>query len=672
MIDQETKQRILEAARIEEVVGEFVSLKKRGANYVGCCPFHTEKTPSFSVSPTKGFFKCFGCGESGDSVGFLMKHEHFTFPEALQYLAKKYNIEIREEEVSDEQRQRDSERDALFHVTEFAQQYFSSLLFDDEMGRAVGLSYFHSRGLNDAVIRKFGLGYCMDEWRAFSDHARANAYSDTVLEKSGLTIFKEDGKYYDRFRGRVMFPIYSIAGRVLGFSGRVLSKEKQAAKYVNSPESDIYTKGRILYGLYQAKSAIAKLDKCYLVEGNVDVVSMFQSGVENAVASCGTALTYEQIRLIKRYTSNVTILYDGDAAGIHASQRAVKMLYEEGMHVRLVLFPDQEDPDSYAQKYGSTQLQQYLKDHEENFILYQTHVLQDNIKADPIKKGEFVRDLVETIALVPDLLERSAYITQCSALLEVPEQTLSSELASAMLRNKLKNGNAGSTPATEPGQEPDQPYSEPTQQPDSSEWVPSDLHGPKAPHQSLNTQVSTLQYCEQQVIAYLLNYGDRDIHPIWVDENNEKQVSTITVSQFIVSQLDPERPEFTNPLNQKIYEMFAQSSDPISCSYFTTHSDDTLRSYAIALMKDDYELSNGWFDKYLISVPKADNNLTQAVLDVVNSFRMASLDHLLAENAQRLKEEDLSEGELQEALEERQYLLNLRVKLAQALNRIYY
>ena len=328
MIDQGTIQRIMDATRIEEVIGEFVTMKRRGTNYVGCCPFHNEKTPSFSVSPAKGIYKCFGCGESGNAVGFLMKHEHYTYPEALRWLAAKYGIEVEEEELSEEQREKKDERDALFHVSEFAQKYFAKLLYEDEMGVAVGLGYFHNRGLTDNVIKAFGLGYCLDEWDGFTKYAKSNGYSDNVLQKTGLSIFKEDGKVYDRFRDRVMFPIYSVSGRVLGFSGRILSKEKSPAKYVNSPDSEIYSKSHILYGLYQAKGAIAKQDKCYLVEGNIDVISMFQSGVENVVASCGTSLTVEQVRLIRRYTRNVTVLYDGDAAGIKAAMRAVNMLFE--------------------------------------------------------------------------------------------------------------------------------------------------------------------------------------------------------------------------------------------------------------------------------------------------------------------------------------------------------
>ena len=339
MISKDTIDRIMDATHIEEVIGEFVSLKKRGANHIGCCPFHNEKTPSFYVSPSKGIFKCFGCGKSGNAVGFLMDHEHYTYPEALRWLADKYHIQIEEEQLTEEQKERQTERDGLFHVSEFAQKYFADLLYNNELGRNIGLAYFHQRGLSDEIIKTFGLGYCLDDWDNFTTHARRNGYSDTVLEKTGLTIFKEDGKCYDRFRGRVMFPIFSISGRVLGFSGRILSKEKQAAKYVNSPDSDIYNKSHILYGLYQARNAIGKAEKCYLVEGNVDVVSMHQSGVCNTVASCGTSLTIEQIRLIKRYTPNVTVLYDGDSAGIKAALRAVEDLLLPLVVIILSLLP---------------------------------------------------------------------------------------------------------------------------------------------------------------------------------------------------------------------------------------------------------------------------------------------------------------------------------------------
>ena len=654
MIDQETIQRIMDTARIEEVIGDFVSLKKRGANHIGCCPFHNEKTPSFYVSPSKGIYKCFGCGEAGDVVGFLKKHEHFTYPEALRWLARKYNIEVREEEQTEEQRERQNERDALFHVSEFAQKYFADLLYNDEMGRAVGLSYFHSRGLSDEVIKRFGLGFCLDEWSAFTDHARRSGYSDAVLEKTGLTIFKEDtGKCYDRFRGRVMFPIYSISGRVLGFSGRVLSSEKQAAKYVNSPDSDIYNKSHTLYGLYQARSAISKAGKCYLVEGNVDVISMHQSGVENTVASCGTSLTTEQIRLIKRYTPNVTVLYDGDSAGIKAALRAVNLLFSEGMHVRLVLFPDGEDPDSYAQKYGSSQLQDYLATHEENFIMFKTRVLLDGVKNDPIRKAELVKETVQTIALVPDLLERTEYVSQCSHLLGVPEEALSSELAKAInqLRQKAYS-EAAPPPTPAPG-----PMPEPE--------VPS---GPKLPPAKLNLPVDAR---EKHLISLLLNYGDCTIDLDVADENGRPQQVSYPLAELIVNDLLADDLSFNDPLCQAIFKHYADAvaqGQPADASYFVTVDDEALRSFAVSLMLDTHRISPTWRQKN-IYVPLPEDNLQADLTESILSFKIKCLDERIADNAQRLRVAK-DDADVFALLEEKKNLIEVRRNIGIMLHRV--
>lgn len=659
MIDQETIQRIMDAARIEEVIGDFVSLKKRGANHIGCCPFHNEKTPSFYVSPSKGIFKCFGCGEAGDVVKFLMKHEHYTYPEALRWLAQKYNIEIHEEEQTEEQKERQNERDALFHVSEFAQKYFADLLYNDEMGRAVGLSYFHSRGLSDEVIKNFGLGYCLDEWSNFTDHARKNGYSDAVLEKTGLTIFKEESKKaYDRFRGRVMFPIYSISGRVLGFSGRVLSSEKQAAKYVNSPDSDIYNKSRILYGLYQARSAISKTNKCYLVEGNIDVISMHQSGVENTVASCGTSLTTEQIRLIKRYTPNVTVLYDGDSAGIKAALRAVNLLFAEGMHVRCVLFPDGEDPDSYAQKYGSSALQDYLATHEDNFVIFKTRVLLDGVKNDPIRKAELVKETIDTIALVPDLIERTEYIAQCAHLLDVPEEALASELAKALNRNRLKiyeeekkeqtPQNTQNTPIT-----PDTPTTpEPTPNP------PAKLSLPVDP-------------AERHLIQLLLNHGNQTLSQTFTADDGTSQEYTYTVAQAIVSELQTDELSFTDPLCQRIFDYFvnalAQEQVP-DASYFITVDDEALRSFAISLMLDTFRISDTWRQKQVF-VPTLEDNIQTDLSETILSFKLKCVADRIADNARRFREVKDDE-QMMLLLAEKKQLIDLRRQIGQALHRV--
>ena len=666
MIDQETIQRIMEASRIEEVIGDFVSLKKRGANHIGCCPFHNEKTPSFYVSPSKGIFKCFGCGEAGDVVAFLKKHEHFTYPEALRYLAQKYNIEIHEEEQTEEQKERQNERDALFHVSEFAQKYFADLLYNDEMGRAVGLSYFHSRGLSDEVIKNFGLGYCLDEWSNFTDYARRNGYSDTVLEKTGLTIFKEDThKSYDRFRGRVMFPIYSISGRVLGFSGRVLSSEKQAAKYVNSPDSDIYNKSRILYGLFQARSAIAKANKCYLVEGNIDVISMHQSGVENTVASCGTSLTTEQIRLIKRYTPNVTVLYDGDSAGIKAALRAVNLLFAEGMHVRCVLFPDGEDPDSYAQKYGSSQLQDYLASHEDNFVMFKTRVLFDGVKNDPIRKAELVKETVDTIALVPDLIERTEYIAQCSHLLDVPEEVLASELAKAINRNRLKSYESDS----QPSQPSEQPLAETAAGTPAAGTPPAEEASPK-PVPSMSTPVSAAA-CERHLIQLLLNHGGQTLTQTVTADDGTPQEYHFTVAQAIVTDLQGDELAFSDPLCQKIYDYFvsALSHDEIpDASHFITVDDEALRSFAISLMLDTFRISDTWRQKQVF-VPSLEDNLQADITESLLAFKLKCVNDRIADNARRFREAK-GDDDVMMLLSEKKSLVELRRQIGLALHRV--
>ena len=624
MIDQETIQRIMDAARIEEVIGEFVSLKKRGANHIGCCPFHNEKTPSFYVSPSKGIFKCFGCGEAGDVVKFLIKHEHYTYPEALRWLADKYHIEIQEEEQTEEEKQRQTERDGLFHVSEFAQKYFADLLYNDEMGRAVGLSYFHQRGLTDEIIKRFGLGYCLDEWSNFTDHARKSGYSDTVLEKTGLTIFKDENdkhRSYDRFRGRVMFPIFSVSGRVLGFSGRVLSSEKQAAKYVNSPDSDIYNKSRILYGLFQARTAIAKANKCYLVEGNVDVVSMHQSGVENTVASCGTSLTTEQIRLIKRYTPNVTVLYDGDSAGIKAALRAVDLLFAEGMHVRLVLFPDGEDPDSYAQKYGSTQLQEYLASHEDNFIMFKTRVLLDEVKDDPIRKAELVSETARSIALVADMLERSEYVRQCSHLLRVSEEVLTNAVAKA-IANKTKSEKVEESKGGA--------------QETKNETADADNTSPLS---TFHSSLSTPPEVERHLAQLLLNYGNEPLYQTYKDDDGKEQELKYSVAEIIVGELQSEQLSFSHPLCQRILEqcgLMVEMTGRVDTGRFMNSSDEGLRAFAITLMMDTYTLCEESWKKKDIYPPKIEDNLLQDVKDSLGTFKSQRLTQMIDERREQL------------------------------------
>lgn len=670
MINPETIQRIKDAVRIEEVVGEFVSLKKRGANYIACCPFHNEKTPSFVVTPAKGIYKCFGCGKAGDGVRFLMDHEHYTYPEALRYLAKKYNIEIEEEEMTDEQKERQNERDALFHVSEFAQSYFADMLYHDEMGSAVGLSYLHGRGLSDDTIKTFGLGYCLDEWAAFTEHARRNGYSDAVLEKTGLTIFKEDGKCYDRFRGRVTFPIYSISGRVLGFSCRILTKDKTKAKYVNSPDSDIYNKSNILYGIYQARSAISKADKCYLVEGNVDVVSMYQSGVENTVASCGTSLTVEQIRLIKRYTRNVTVLYDGDKAGVKATLRAFDLLFEEGMHVRSVLFPDDEDPDSYAQKYGSTQLQQYLQDNEENFILYKTGLLLEDVKNDPIRKANVLQEIVHTIALVPDILERNEYVTLCASRLNVTERALQNELAKTMAGNarksfeKQQKENASSSPTAAAD-----PSAPPAMEPDPEDFAPVSVPRPSVAQSDL-LRPDELQ--ERKIVSLLINNGREELSDTFVDEKGEYVTESYNVTALIVDDIMADDIVFDNPSYQAIFNEFAVALHEerlLDEQHFVNHPDEQLRNIAIELMTDTARISDKWAEKH-ISVSRPERLVKEDVRYALLTFKLKKLDHKI-ESTDRQVRYATSEDDIMMLVAEKLNLVRLRQQICSELNCVY-
>lgn len=428
MIKKETIDAIFEAARVEEVIGDFVQLKKSGSNYKGLSPFVNEKTPSFMVSPAKQIWKDFSSGKGGNAISFIMEHEHFSYPEALRYLANKYQIEIEETEQSDEEKQALNERESLFVVSEFAKKYFHNILLKTDEGLAIGHSYFKERGFTDETIKTFQLGYSPDQWDAFTKEALGKGYQLDFLEKTGLTIVKE-GKTFDRFKGRVIFPIQSMSGRVLGFGGRILSNDKKAAKYLNSPESDIYHKSKVLYGIFHAKQEIASKDNCYLVEGYTDVIQMYQAGVKNVVASSGTALTPDQIRLINRLTKNITVLFDGDAAGMRASLRGIDLILEAGMNVRVCTFPDGDDPDSFARKTPIDELQNYLKENATDFIRFKADLLMKDAANDPIKKADVIRDIVVSISKVPDYIQREVYVQQCASIMDISEDVLFSTLA---------------------------------------------------------------------------------------------------------------------------------------------------------------------------------------------------------------------------------------------------
>lgn len=658
----------MDVVRIEDIVSEFVSLKRRGANLLGCCPFHNEKTPSFTVSPAKGIFKCFGCGEAGNSVHFLMKHEHFSYPEALKYIAKKYNIDIEEEPLSPQELEKQTEREALFNVSDFAQKYFADTLFNNDMGKAIGLSYFYERGLTDNIIQRFGLGYCVDEWDNFTKHATANGYSRNVLEKTGLTIYKDDGKSYDRFRGRVMFPVYSVSGKVLGFSGRILSSEKQAAKYVNSPESEIYNKSRTLYGIYQAKGAISKSDLCYLVEGNIDVITLHQAGVENTVASSGTSLTTEQIRLIHRYTKNITVLYDGDPAGIKAALRAVNMLLEEGMNVRVVLFPDGEDPDSYTRKYGSEAIQNYVTTQATNFIVFKTKILLEDTKGDPIKKAELIKDIVETIALVPEIIERNIYVKECASILDVSEQTLATELAKRIYNNRKKQGEKELAQQQADNATTPNTGEEATTQPDSPI-----VDMEKVKRELLDSMFSKTEIPqEQKIISLLLNYGDVVLKTNVTDDEGNTQEEEYYVAAQVVGDIITDELGFKNPLYQEIFDIYKNKileGEIINSSYFFDLNRDDITNMVASMLLNPYNVSDNWFTKYHIYVPSYQENLEKDIKQSLLRFKQLKLEDKIKELSEQLKQ-NLSDDDMMITLYKIESLKKIKQMICQELSQI--
>ena len=535
MISKATIDSIFEAIRVEEVIGDFVQLKKSGSNYKGLSPFVNEKTPSFMVSPSKQIWKDFSSGKGGNAVSFMMEHEHFTYPEALRYLAKKYNIEIEETEQTDEEKLQTNEKESMFLVSEFANKYFQNYMNHTEIGKSVGLSYFKERGFTFATIEKFQLGYAPDEWEVFSKDALGKGYQLEYLEKTGLTIVKGD-RYFDRFKGRVMFPIQSMSGRVLGFGGRILSNDKKAAKYLNSPESEIYHKSKVLYGIFQAKQAIAKEDSCFIVEGYTDVIQMHQAGIENIVSSSGTALTTDQIRIIKRLTPNVTVLFDGDAAGLRASIRGIDLLLEAGMNVRICTFPDGEDPDSFARKTPVDELKRYLTEQATDFIRFKTSLLIEEAQNDPIKKAELIRDIVSSISKISDAIQREVYVQDCARLLDISEDVLFNTLAQIGKKEQQEAGKL-------------------RQQQKALEVVKSDDEIQK------QEKVDIIYLLERKIIEIILLYGhmEQEFQHVFFEENSENEIVQVnrsiqrTVIEEVFTGLHHDEMEFANPLFRNIY-----------------------------------------------------------------------------------------------------------------------
>ncbi len=568
MIDHATIERILDAAEISDVVSDFVTLRKRGVNLLGLCPFHNEKTPSFTVSPTKGIFKCFGCGKGGNAVNFIMEHENLTYPEALKWLARKYHIEVVEQEETEEEKQLKDERESLMIVSSFAQKYFARYLWEENEGRTIGLSYFRERSFRDDILKKFEVGYAPDGKTPFTDAAQREGYKIDFLEKTGLTI-KRDDWLRDRFAGRVIFPIHNIAGRVVAFGGRILKEDKTTAKYLNSPESEIYHKSKILYGIFQAKREIAKTDKCFLVEGYTDVLSMNQAGIENVVASSGTALTSEQIRLIKRFTPNITIIYDGDEAGIKASLRGIDLVLEEGMNVKVLLLPDGEDPDSFAKKMGASGFQAHIKENETDFIQFKTRLLLNETENDPVAKARLIADVIRSVAVIPDTITRSVYIKECSKLLNVNEDVLYTEVRKQ--KRKLNEDFK------------------------KSELRESRKVAAPQPRIPEKEDVSNLMEEELVFLRFLLKHCNAPLFEVEVENQNETRL--VKAGEYMVEELEKDDLVSENVLFEQIFEEVKINLDNpefLPWKFFIYHPNSEISKLATDLLSEKFIESNIW------------------------------------------------------------------------------
>ena len=597
MIDKATIDKIMDAANIVDVVSEFVTLRKAGVNYKGLCPFHDEKTPSFVVSPSKGYCHCFSCGKGGNVVGFIMEHEQMTYPEALRWLAKKYNIEIHERELTDDEKREQSERESLFIINEWAQNYFRENLLDTERGKAIGLAYFRSRGFRDDTINSFKLGYAMPERDALAKAALAKGFKEQFLVDTGLCYRKEDGTLQDRYAGRVIFPVHTVTGRVVAFGGRILDNNKKAAKYVNSPESLIYHKSNELYGIFQAKHAITKQDRCYLVEGYIDVTSMHQSGVENVVASSGTSLTTGQIRLIRRFTSNITVLYDGDAAGIHASIRGIDMLLAEGMNVKVLLLPDGDDPDSFARKHPAQEFRDYIEAHQTDFIEFKTNLLLKGV-TDPVKRSEAISSIVKSVSVIQDQITRATYLAECAHRLGMSEATLINT-ANQFIRGDIEE------------KRKEQRREE------------AKAEGPVKPLQPLG-QVAQQPSVEYMLMQMVVRYGQEILYK--GVETEDGGTIDLSVAQYISYDLGADNLTFKNDLyNRMLAEAVEHNDDPgfNAEEYFTHHPDVDVSRTATDMAIDHFQLSKS------LQVRRDDDTLRNQVEHLILDFRMAYVEQHL-------------------------------------------
>ena len=651
MIDRETVDRIYAAANIVDIIGDYVTLKRKGVNYQACCPFHNEKTPSFVVSPSKGVYKCFGCGKGGNAVTFLMEHENITYPEALKMVAKRYGIEVREKELSEEEIRRNDDRESMFVLNGWAAEYFANYLHRETEGQSVGLAYFRqARGLTDATIRKFGLGFCPAKGDRMSKDALAAGYKKEFLLSTGLSLARErDGSLYDRFRDRVIFPVHNISGRVVAFGGRTLRTDKTVAKYQNSPESEIYSKKRELYGLYFAKRAIQQQDFAIMVEGYLDVISMHQAGIENVVASSGTSLTTEQIRLLGRFTKNITVIYDGDSAGIHASLRGIK----EGMNVRVVLLPEPEDPDSFARSHTASEVQAYIRDHERDFLEFKANLLLQDAEGDPIRKAALIGDMVQSIAQIPDPIQRSVYVKECARIMDIDENILISEVA----RKRLTT--SGDREADEFLRRQAAQRQREAAQPEV-EYVRKVEAG------------SGFEALEREIVKYLLKYGHCSF-----DFKEGRTMVACNVAEVVFDELGRDNIVFRNPVYAKIMETYRGQWErlgtgtevPAHC--FLNHIDPEVCNASVDILTsdDNYVPSQLWRRKE-IHVESDAEMLAVGVPKAVTLYKSKVVEEMIKELQAKLGDESLPEEEQVALLQRLSGLNKVKVSIARRLQRL--
>jgi DNA primase len=607
MITRDTIEEVRSRMDIVDVVSDFVSLKKAGSNYKALSPFSTEKTPSFFVVPAKGIFKDFSSGKGGDSISFIMEHEGLSYPEAIRFLAKKYGVEIKEDQSAREDDTVVSDREALFIIMNFAKDYFKRLLLEHEEGKGIGLSYFQERGFNGRTIEKFELGYALDIWDGLYHEASRSGFSEEVLEKAGLVIKKEN-RTYDRFRGRVIFPVHGLSGKIVAFGARILSKDKQAnqPKYINSPETDIYHKSNVLFGLYFAKNAIRQADNCFLVEGYTDVIAMHQAGIENVVASSGTALTEEQIKLIRRFTDNITVLFDGDAAGIKAALRGIDMILKGGLNVRVVLLPDGEDPDSYSRNKSTTEFDQYIKGAAKDFISFKASVFAKEAEGDPIRKAESIREIINSIAVIPDPIKRSVYLQETANLLKVSESVLVAELNKLLIKDRRDREKEYQQARTEP-------------------ITPEGVEALPQPQESVSIE-NQVQFQERETIRLLLNFS-------------ESKIDDHSVTEFLLHEL--EEIEFTNPVYREIYQTFKTNLEKgilLNSEHFLANGNNEVKKIVTELITFRYSTSNHWSDKYHIFIPRENEILADLTLTNVVRLKFRVVQKMMEDNLKQVKE----------------------------------